>query len=275
KIYQYLFATNLRHQGHHLKNMGKLPQADAALKGSITVLEKLGADHPQDIQIANALGTTYLLYQELLISGGHGESALEWSGPAIRLFRSLASRDSRNLENREMLWASIAEQGETLMRLGRYTEALVDFEELVQSAQGSRSLEVYRAFHALTKARLGDLSELTHIEDLVRDILRVSGVESAGRYNLLYFDAACLQAALAKRALEARERLPAEQRRLAHRDLDRALDILDKARAAGEFKGIISLGEIRRESLLDPLRSNPRFRLLMMDLVFPDSPFGP
>jgi eukaryotic-like serine/threonine-protein kinase len=275
KLYQYLFAKNLRYQGTNLTRMGRLPQAETALKGSIAVLEKLGADHPQDMQIANDLGTTYLFYQEFLRSGGNGESALEWSGPAIRLFRSLASRDSRNLDNRETLWESIAEQGETLMHLGRHTEALAAFEELVQSARGSRSFEAFWGFHALTKARLGDLSELAHTEDRVRDILRVSGFDSAGRYNLLYFDAACLQAAQAKLALAAGERLPAEQRRLVQRDLDRALDILDKARAAGEFKGIISLGEVRRETLLDPLRTNPRFQLLMMDLAFPDKPFGP
>jgi len=275
KLYQYLFAKNLRYHGTNSTRMGKLPQAEQALKGSIAVLEKLGADHPQDIQIAYELGTTYLFYQELLRSQGHGESALEWSGPAIRLFRSLASRDSRNLDNRETLWESIAEQGETLMHLGRHTEALADFEELVQSAQGSQSLQVYRAFHALTKARLGDLSELTHSEDLVRDVLRISGFDSAARYNLLYFDAACLQAAQAKLALESRERLPAEQRRLAQRDLDRALELLAKARAVGEFKGPIRLDEIRRETLLDPLRTDPRFQLLMMDLAFPDNPFRP
>ena len=221
------------------------------------------------------LGVTYLLYQELLRDRRHGESALEWSGPAVRLFRSLASRDTGNLEYREELWTSIAERGETLMRLGRHAEALADFEELVQSARDSQASEVYQAFHALTKARLGDLSELTQIEDLVRDILRAQGSEGAGRYNLLYFDAACLQAALAKHALEARERMTAEQRQLAHEDLDRAMDILDRARASFEFQRAISLDEIRKESLLDPLRANPRFLLLMMDLAFPDDPFRP
>ena len=37
---------------------------------------------------------------------------------------------------------------------------------------------------------------------------------------------------------------------------------------------MIHLDEIRKERLLDPLRSHPRFQLLMMDLAFPDDPFG-
>ena len=278
KKYQYLFAKNLRYQGSNLTRMGRPTQAEESLKGSIAVLEKLVTDHPEDMQIASELGTTYLYYQELLRSQVRRESALEWSGSAIRLFRSLASRDSRNLENRELLWESIAEQGETLMRLGRHTEALANFGELIESARASRSLEVYRAFHTLSKARLGDLSELAQREDRIRAILGVPDPDGAARYHLLYFDMACLQAALARLAFEPRERPQAEPRRLAQPDLDRALQLLDEARAAGEFPGMIRLDEIRREPLLEPLRTNPRFQLLlmdMMDLEFPDDPFGP
>ena len=111
------------------------------------------------------------------------------------------------------------------------------------------------------------------MEDRVHGIMRVSGMEGASRYLLLYYDAACLQAAVAKHALETRERLTAEQRWLVQQDLDRALELLDKARASFEFKRI-GLDEIRKEPLLDPLRTDPRFQLLMMDLAFPDNPFG-
>ena len=132
---------------------------------------------------------------------------------------------------------------------------------------------MFWAFHALTKARLGDLSELTQMEDRVRNILRASGLETGVHYYPLYFDAACLQAALAKRAFEARERVPSEQRRLAQRDLDRALELLDKALVNGEFKG----DQSRRDSAgSDPRpvkRKDPRFQLLMMDLAFPGKSF--
>ena len=274
KIYQVLFAKNLKTLGVNCTRMGNFSQAEKALKAAIAVLEKLVADHPQDIQIANELGTEYLYYQELLRSGGHGESAMEWSVPPIRLFRSLASRDPRNFETRELLWESIAEQGETLMRLGRYPEALADFDELVQSAQDTRSLEVYWAFHALAKARLGDLSELAHMEHRVRDVLSVPDPDSAARYHMLFFDEACLAAALAKLARDDRVRPPAQQTRSAQADLDRALAFLDRARAVGEFQRDIRPDEVQRERLLDPLRSDPRFQLLMMDLEFPDDPFG-
>jgi hypothetical protein len=92
---------------------------------------------------------------------------------------------------------------------------------------------------------------------------------------LLYYDAACAHAALARLALQEQGRPPAERQRLADRDLERALALLDKARSGDEFKEMIRLDEIRKERILDPLRSHPRFRLLMLDLAFPDDPFRP
>ena len=207
-----------------------------------------------------------------------------WSGRAvaIRLLRSMAQRDPRNLSiARRELWGALAERAETCTRLGRLAEALADFEEVLELAHdvGTREEELFRAFHALTKARLGDLSELALLGEQVRDIVKAGagqGGETIYNYWMFYYDAACVHAALAQTGAPGPERRPpAERQRLAHRDLDRALELLDKARAAGEFKGTIRLDEVRRERLLDPLRSHPRFQLLMMDLAFPDNPFGP
>ena len=93
---------------------------------------------------------------------------------------------------------------------------------------------------------------------------------------MLCYDAACVHAALAKLTLQDQRKPPAERRRLAQicGDLDRALELLDKARATGEFKGMIRLDDVQKEALLNPLRTDPRFRLLMMDLAFPEDPFG-
>ncbi len=90
---------------------------------------------------------------------------------------------------------------------------------------------------------------------------------------MTYYDAACVHAALASLALEDQGEPSAQRHQLARRDLDRALELLDKARETGEFKGMIRFGEIRREPTLDLLRANPRFQLLILDLAFPDNPF--
>ena len=163
------------------------------------------------------------------------------------------------------------------MRLGRHAEALADFEEILELSRGTKYGDLFGAFHALTKARLGDLSALALLGDQVRETLRLGVGQKTHIYGyyMLYYDAACIHCALAKR----RSRIGANHwpnaGELAQRDLDRALELLDKARATGEFKRMIRLDEVRTEPLLDPLRANPRFQLLMMDLAFPDDPFRP
>ncbi len=68
-------------------------------------------------------------------------------------------------------------------------------------------VDLFRAFHALTKARLGDLSALALLGDQVRETLKFGLKEKSKYYRLLYayYDAACIHSALAKRALEDRE----------------------------------------------------------------------
>ncbi len=51
----------------------------------------------------------------------------------------------------------------------------------------------------------------------------------------------------------------------------RAMEWLRRAVAAG-YRNLTIL---RTDTDLDPLRSRPDFQLLMMDLEFPDDPFGP
>ncbi len=74
---------------------------------------------------------------------------------------------------------------------------------------------------------------------------------------MTYYDAACVRAALASLVREDQGTPPAERQQRAQWDLDRALELLDKARETGEFKGMISLDEIRREPTLDLLRRIP------------------
>jgi hypothetical protein len=256
----------------------KFPQAEEALKRSIAILEKVVVDHPQDLSIAGSLAGVYHSMSQALHIRGDCQSAIEWVGRAIQLERSLALRDPPNLDvSRRRLRASLGEKAEMLMRLGRHAEALTGFTEILEMSQGERIAELIRAWQVLTKARLGDPSALALLGDQVRDTVNAgAGPHGMNTYYgwMTYYDGACIHAALAKLALDDQEKPLSERRRLADRDFERSLELLDKARGEGELKGEISLGEIRREPLLDPFRSYPRFQLLMMDLEFPDKPFA-
>jgi tetratricopeptide (TPR) repeat protein len=279
--YQLGLGVHLSHLGNGLALGGKFPQAEALAKQPIAILEKLAADHPQDMKIATALADAYWRMSTVLRLRGDAQSALEWSGRFVEAFRLLARRDPRNRWiSRTRLCASLADRAETLTRHGRLTEALAGFKEAFELAHdsGSKNEEVFRVFHALTKARLGDRSELALLGAQVRDILKAAELEGSDVgywYYMLFYDQACVHAALAQLALQDQGRPPAGRQQLADRDTERALELLDKARAGGEFKGTIQLDEVRRDSTLDPLRSHPRFQLLMLDLAFPDDPFRP
>jgi serine/threonine-protein kinase len=275
--YQRRLGYSLDRLGHTYAQERKFPEAEQALRRSIAILEKLAADHPQDIEIATQLGETYVVMMDTLLLQGNVQSGLEWASRTIPLLRSLARRDPHNNRaSRAQLWRFLAGRAETLMRLGRNAEASADFEEILGLVQGTMYGDLFRAFHALTRARLGELSALALLGDQVRETVRV-GVGHGGIYTgyyITYYDSACIHSALAKRALEDQGQPPAERRRLADRDLQLALELLDKARADGEFKKMIHLDEVRKEALLDPLRSHPRFQLLMIDLAMPAEPFS-
>ena len=184
-----------------MKRCGKFSQAEAALKRSVGMLEKLAADHPQDAEISSSLGHSYRQMADALLLQGDNQSALEWSGRAIVLYRSLANRDPRNLHtSRTWLSRSLATRAETLMRLGRHEGAAADFEEIVELTRDIKAGELFRAFHALSKARLGDLSALARLGNEVRETLKVGAgneVKSPYVYYMLYYDAACIHVALA------------------------------------------------------------------------------
>jgi tetratricopeptide (TPR) repeat protein len=272
-----ILGSDLKALGYTFALQRKFPQAEDALKRSVTILEQLATEHPLDIQVAAGLADTYANMMDALLLQGDLRSALEWAGRAIPQKRTVARRDPGNLNvNRTELATTIAARAEILMRLGRHAEALTDFEEILDLTRRTKDGDLYQAFRGVTKARLGDLSALQLLGDQVRETVKVgAGNEGPPAFNywMTYYDGACIHAALSKLALEQRGRPASERERLARSDLERAMQLLDKARKAAEFR-MIRPDEVRREKLLDPLRSRPDFRLLMMDVAFPAEPFA-
>ena len=68
----------------------RFSQAEQALSDSITILEKLAADHPRNTKIAAAVANSYWQMHVGLLLRGSYQSAIDWSDRAIHLFRSLA-----------------------------------------------------------------------------------------------------------------------------------------------------------------------------------------
>jgi serine/threonine-protein kinase len=257
---------------------GDLPRAKSAVRRSIAILEKLSADHPQDSDIANMLAGQYAGMQNTLLFEGDLQSAVTWSGRAIPLLRSLARQDPGDLYGaRRNLYIGLLGRAETLTRLGRHTDAIADYDEVRGLVEGTEYSELNWAFLALAKARVGDLSALSSQSVPIRRALKLgAGGQTVNRYSyyMTYYDAACVHAAFAKLQSENTKQPLSGVVWPTGEELDRALELLELARSSGEFRRMIRLDEVRLEVLLDPLRSHPRFQLLLMDLAFPDRPFA-
>ena len=278
--FQRTLGYSLDRLGHTYAQERKFAEAEQAIARAIEILDKLAADHPRDIEIATQLGIAYSDMVDTLLLEGNVQAGLEWAGRAIPLLRSLALRDRHNFHaSITTLWQFLAERAETLMRLGRHAEAIADFDEILGLVSNTMYAELFRAFHALARARMGELSPLARLGNEARETVRLGagrdGIRKYTGYYITCYDAACIHSALAKRVIETEGQPLADRRRLAAQDLESALRLLERARATGEFKAMIRLDEVRRETLLDPLRAEPRFQLLMMDLAFPEETFQP
>jgi hypothetical protein len=82
------------------------------------------------------------------------------------------------------------------------------------------------------------------------------------------FETACCHAALACLAGKAGSGVSVAE---GDAEAARAMELLRRAIAMGYRDAL----QLRLESALDPLRSREDFRLLMMDVAFPDEPFAP
>ena len=93
--YQVFLARLISSLGVTYEVEHKLSLAKEAFSRSIGILEKFAAEHPQNMKIATTLGTAYRQMADAFSLQGDGQSALEWSGRAITVYRSAASRDPR------------------------------------------------------------------------------------------------------------------------------------------------------------------------------------
>jgi tetratricopeptide (TPR) repeat protein len=256
-------------------NERKYSQGEEIVRRGIAMGERLAPDHPESAVVAMRLGNLLQNRGVFEMFAGNQQAALDTECRALGIYHSVLRKDSHNRWARESCNECLGQVAEILMRQGRHAEALSRLEELV-ALSDPLNHEAYLLLQALTRARLGDRSVLLRLGNQARRILRERAGPQPLLYSLIYYDAACIQAALAQIALQDPGKPLTDRQSAAQPDFERAIELLYQARAAGEFKGtMISLDELRREKLLDPLRNRLRFQILMMDLAFPADPFAP
>jgi serine/threonine-protein kinase len=258
-----------------LHTMGKTEEALGSFEVARAILETLVRENPAVTEFRQQLALSDAQIGTLLVDTGRPAEAL---APYERARASLEELFQANPAVDEIandLARAYSQIGQTLGALGKPDEALASLEK-------ARALREVLAGddHLLVAAYRSDLAvTFGHIGGLERGAGRLP--EARARYRkaiaLLenlgsptpddYYNLACYHSALAGIAAWPGSGLTASEGRA---ESDRAMDNLRRAVAAG-FR-MLSLMAFDHD--LDPLRSRPDFRLLMMDLAFPNDPFA-
>jgi serine/threonine-protein kinase len=190
------------------------------------------------------------------------------------LIEALAQANPDVAEFRNDLGRCYSQIGQVLDTIGEPVAALASIEKARALREGlvaaRPSVTVYRSNLAVTLGHLGTVQRgikrfgesATSYRQAIAALNALLARTPEDDYNL-----ACYHSSLAGLADQPGSGITEDDRPV---ETDRAMEDLRRA-AAGGFR---MLPLILNDHDLDPLRRRPDFQVLMMDLVFPDSPFA-
>jgi tetratricopeptide (TPR) repeat protein/tRNA A-37 threonylcarbamoyl transferase component Bud32 len=274
--------TRFRRQLAHCYNeisfplhaLGKTDEALKAFQGARRILEGLVRDNPNVTEFRHRLAYSESEIGTLLCDTGRWAEALEPYRRAQALLEALAQANPDVAELRNDLARCYSQIGRVLGSLGDPVAALASVEKarLLREAlvAANPNVIIFRSNLAVTLGGVGLLKrEAGQFAEAAarfrRGITLLDGLPSRtpeDDYNL-----ACYHSSIAGFAGKPGSGITTEEGR---EEADRAMADLRRAFAGG-FR-MLSL--ISFDHDLDPLRSRPDFRMLMMDLTFPDEPFA-
>jgi tetratricopeptide (TPR) repeat protein len=260
--------------GYPLHALGKTDEALRSFEAARAILAELVRTNPTVSELRQQLAYSEAQIGTLLSDTGRWGRALESYRRARALMASLAQAHPDVAEFRNDLARCDSQIGQVLGIIGEPVAALESSEtarrlreELVAAHP---DVTVYRSNLAVTLGHIGGLhrkaGRFAESATGFRDAIAVLDVLSARSpeddYNL-----ACYHSSLAGLAGQPGSDVAKDDGR---READRAMD--DLRRAAG--RGFRMLPLVLDDHDLDPLRPRPDFRVLIMDMVFPDEPFA-
>ncbi len=152
----------------------RFAQCQDADERGLAIFAGLVAEHPQCIHCRSNLAR-HVCYKGVPFASERRSASCDCvGGPCDRNLPVPRRAGVRSPSARRDLWGNLANRAEILLRLGRYAEALADYEEMLAiqheapQVDPEASPQLLQLFHALTKARLGDLSALAHLGEQVR-----------------------------------------------------------------------------------------------------------
>jgi serine/threonine-protein kinase len=258
-------ATAHVNLGDLLVETGRPSEAEPEYREAQAIFGGLTQANPAATYYRLGLGYACNRRGVLLAQLGRASEAEAEARRAAEIYRQLVEASPRVPDFGDGLAAAMTGLGDAVAVQGRTAEARDAYDRAIairqRLAEESPKSPVYRGGLAGSLRRrgtarraLGDPAGAA--ADLRRALAILDGL--ATRSNAEWFETACARAALADLAGAAGE-------------ADAAMALLSKAVAMGYRNP----DAFRAEPALDGLRDRPDFRLLGMDLAFPDQPFAP
>jgi serine/threonine-protein kinase len=248
------------------RRRGRLDEAEAACRTALALAERLSRERPGDVDDAVALGEVRIELGLLDLRRGRPAPALERSDAALEGLGDLLRREPKMDEAKQLVAEAAAVRARALDRLGRPREAVATWDGALAAA-ADRDRPRLQALRAASLARAGDYRQA---------IAAVECEAAPGRPASMELDKAlaCAHAQIAAAILRSGPSDPSDRQAAGERHADLAVRALSRAIATGALRRSEATEVLGSEPDLDPLRSGPGFRLLIMDLFMPDDPFA-
>jgi serine/threonine protein kinase len=227
--------------------------------------EKLVHDYPAVTTFRVSLGKTYSSLGVMEFSSGKPQAALDWLDQSVRMLKAVLEKEPRHTDARRSLNVAYHRRVMILTQLGRHADALHDLDRLLELAGGVKS-EDWQLLRADTLVRMGQHGPA------MAEVDALAGQPSMPAVTL--YNLACVCSLCSAAVRRDAQLTKAEQDQRAEQYAARAVEFLKKAGAAGYFKSVTRMEEMRKDKDLDALRQRRDFQELFPMPQPKDQPKG-
>jgi serine/threonine-protein kinase len=254
-----LALTNL---ARHLGGRARFEEADSHFREGLTLLEQLAREHPDSDDHALHRAATHGDWGGMENRRLRYDEALKRLDAAVALLQPMIESGKNaqaTTRARNMMRIVQGSRGHALLRLKRPAEAVAAYDKSLELA-GETNQAGPRLKRAIALAQTGDHA---------RAVADAEGVAAKDARPGELYDAACVLSLASAAAAQDKRLLEAERTRLADAHAARAVVLLRQAQKAGYFKTAASIDYMKKDSDLDPLRSNADYRKLLAEMEAP------
>jgi tetratricopeptide (TPR) repeat protein len=252
-VFRMELAGSYNNLGNLVKESGRRAETHALFQKALAIKEQLASKYPAVPMYRRDLAGGYVNFGLLLRDGGDPSASLAWFGKAIDLLEPVVAQDRRGVTERLFLRNARFARADALVLLGRYGDAIKDFDKALVLDDARDP--VLRRRRARALARIGEEAKA------VAEASALAQAPNADGATLYELAGICALAAAA-----AKEDTPRAEQYAA-----RAVQLL---RAAIQ-RGYKDVDHLKNDDDLKALRRRDDFSQLLKDLATDGAPATP